>query len=385
MTVAISVPGRFHLFDLAKQLLTRGWLSQLITSYPKFEAAKYGIPRDKIHSLVLKEVIQRGWQKLPLVNRFCNPQFLALEVFDKAAARALCKSDIFVGASSASLHTLDAAKRFGAKGIVERGGAHILYQDKILKEEYEMFVVRPEPFQLPHPKVVEKELREYERANFISVPSRFVKQTFLDAGVPEEKLIHIPYGVDLSDFKSAPKIDNVFRVIFAGGVTLQKGAHYLLRAFSELNLPNAELVLAGGVHSEMKPFLKQYEGHYKLAGHLSRRELAHQYAQSSVFVLNSIHDGFGMVILQAMACGLPVVATENTGAPDIVREGKDGFIIPIRDTDALKAKLLYLYENPQERERMGHSAHERVSQGFTWDDYGSNMAKAYERILSNRP
>ncbi|MDO8469637.1 MAG: glycosyltransferase family 4 protein [bacterium] len=380
--VVISVPGRFHLFNLAQQLLKRGYLSQLITSYPKFEVVKYGIPRDKTDSIISKEIVQRGWQKIPILRTYYNPQFLILETFDRLAARILKPCDIFVGASSASLKSLIVAKRLGATTIIERGSAHILYQDKILKEEYEKFGVRLEPFQLPHPKIIEKELNEYEEADYISIPSLFVRRTFLDAGIPEEKLIHIPYGVDLAEFRQTPKTDDVFRVVYAGGMSLQKGVHYLLQAFTELNLPNSELLLVGGFSDEIKPFFDTFKGHYRWIGRVPQRKLASYYSQSSVFVLNSIQDGFGMVIIQAMACGLPIIATTNTGAEDIVRGGQDGFIIPIRDVAGLKEKLLYLYENPEIRGAMGQSAKTRVLAGFTWDNYGDKMVKEYERILA---
>jgi len=384
MTVAISVPGRFHLFNLAQELQKRGYLSQLITSYPKFFIAKYGIPREKTDSVLRKEIIQRAWEKLPVVRDFWNPQFFLLELFDKRAKELLRACDIFVGASSASLHTMSAAKKFGALTVLERGGAHILYQDTILKEEYKKFGVRPRPFQLPPPKVISKELQEYEEADYISVPSLFVKRTFLAADFPEEKLIHVPYGVDLEEFKPALKEDDVFRVVYAGGMTLQKGVHYLLQAFAELNLPNSELLLIGTKNAEIEPFFKKYAGRYKWIGHVPQRELARHYSQSSVFVLNSVQDGFGMVIIQAMACGLPVIATTNTGGPDIIREGENGFIIPIRDVITLKERLVQLYKNPEEGKRMGVSAVKRVKEGFTWGNYGNKMAKEYERILNKK-
>lgn len=381
MKVAISVPGKFHLFNLAQELLKKEYLSQLITSYPKFEVLKYGIPREKIDSVFRKEIIQRVSQKIPFLSDWWSSQSLALELFDKKAAKVLKPCDIFVGASSASLYTMRVAKKFGAITVLERGGAHILYQDKILREEYEKLGIKPKPYQLAHPKVVEKELQEYKDANYISVPSLFAKKTFLDAGFPGEKLIHIPYGVDLGEFKSATKKDDVFRVVYAGGMTLQKGVHYLLQAFSELNLPNSELLLIGAKSPEIEPFFQKYKGHYKWIGRVPQKELSDHYAQSSVFVLNSIHDGFGMVIIQAMACSLPVITTINTGGPDIVTEGESGFIIPIRDIEILKEKLSYLYEHPEERRKMGESAEKLVREGFTWKDYGEKMISAYDRIL----
>ncbi len=385
MKISISVPGRFHLFNLAGQLLKKNYLNQLITSYPKFETVKYGIPKNKISSILIKEIIQRAWCKLPsfLQNAY-NPQYLIHETFDILASRVLKPADIVIGGSSVFLHTLKKAKRLGAITVTEHGSSHILYQNEILKTEYEKFGVKIRPFQLPHPKIIEKELKEYEESDYIAIPSLFVKKTFLEKNVPEKKIIHVPYGVDLSQFRKLPKTDNVFRVIFVGGMMIRKGVHYLLQAFSELNLPNSELVLVGALNEEIKPFFKKYEGKFKYVGKAPQAELHKYYSESSVFAMMSIEEGLALVIPQAMACGLPIIATTNTGAEDIVREGVDGFIIPIRDIEKLKEKITYLYEHPEIRERMSLSAKERVSAGFTWDDYGRKITEIYENILKNK-
>jgi len=382
MKVSISVIGRFHLFNLAQQLLKKDYLNQLITSYPKFEVVKYGIPKDKISSIIIKEILFRGWQKLPgFLKRIYNPHHLIHEIFDALAAFYLKEgADIVIG----GLRVARKAKKFGAVTIAERGSSHILYQNKILQEEYEKYSVKIEPFMLPHPKVIKDDLRGYEEMDYISIPSSFVKRTFLEYGVSESKIIQVPYGVDLSAFKQIPKNDNVFRVVFAGGMALRKGVHYLLQAFSELNLPNSELLLIGSMNDEIKPFFKKYEGKYKWLGHIPQNELYKYYSQGSVFVIMSIEEGLAMVQPQAMACGLPVICTTNTGGEDIIREGRDGFIIPIRDVEKLKEKLLYLYENPEICYQMGQNAKQRVSGGFTWDDYGEKMVEKYKHILSNK-
>ena len=143
-------------------------------------------------------------------------------------------------------------------------------------------------------------------------------------------------------------------------------------------------MLIGAINEEMEPFFKKYEGKFKYLGHIPQKELYKYYSQGSVFVIMSIEEGLALVQPQAMACGLPVIATTNTGGEDIIRDGKDGFIIPIRDVEKLKEKLLYLYKNPGICKQMGQSAKERVSSGFTWDDYGEKMVMEYKRILNLR-
>ena len=382
MHVTISVGGRFHAFNLAQQLLKRGYLRRLITSYPKFVVKQYGIPPSMVKSLVIKELLERGWRKLPasLRNAY-NPQYLIHEVFDRLASNCLESSQLVVGWSSFFLHTMRRAKKLGAVTVLFRGSSHMLYQQQILKEEYERLGVKPT---LPHPLIVEKELQEYEYADYIAVPSSFVKRTFVERGVPEGKLIHVTLGVDLEEFRQVPKEDESFRVVYAGSMSIQKGVHYLLQAFSELELPNSELLLVGGMQDEMRSFFQRYEGGFRWIGPVPQRVLYKHYSQGSVFVLPSVQDGFGMVIPQAMTCGLPIICTENTGGSDIIRDGVDGFIVPIRETEALKEKLLLLYENPDMCQKMGMSAQEQVAHGFTWDSYGERIVSAYEQALSRR-
>jgi glycosyltransferase involved in cell wall biosynthesis len=382
--ITISVLGRFHLFYLAKQLQDHNFLGRLITSYPKFEAAKYGIKPDKIDSLLIHEIHNRVWRKISkFTESIINPQYIIFDLFDRQASKHIMnQSDIFVGLSGASLFSLRRARRLGAKTVLERGSSHMLYQRKILEEEYSRLGMRKK---VVHPKVVERELLEYQEADFIAIPSQFVKETFLRQGMSEAKLIHVPFGVDLTHFCPAPKQDDVFRIIHCGHISLRKGVHYLLQAFTELKLPRAELWLIGSMTDEIKPFWQKFASPaVRHQGPFPERELYQYYSQGSVFCLASIEEGLAMVQAQAMACGLPVICTTNTGGADLVRDGRDGFIVPIRDVAALKEKILYLYENPEVGAAMGESARRRVQAGFSWEDYGRKMIAAYWQILGEQ-
>jgi glycosyltransferase involved in cell wall biosynthesis len=92
-----------------------------------------------------------------------------------------------------------------------------------------------------------------------------------------------------------------------------------------------------------------------------------------------------MVQAQAMACGLPLICTTNTGGEDFISEdGKEGFVVPIRDVEALKEKILYLYENQDIAKEMGQNAKQTISTGYTWDDYGNKIVDKYKKIMENR-
>ncbi|NEQ55273.1 MAG: glycosyltransferase, partial [Leptolyngbya sp. SIO3F4] len=303
------------------------------------------------------------------------------ERFDLGARRYISdESNVFVGWSSLCLESMRRAKDLGAITIVDRGNSHMENFMAILREEYERWGLTYKAY---HPGVCAREIQEYEEADFITVPSLFVKRTFLERGIPEEKLIYIPYGVSLEEFSPVPKQDDIFRIIHCGGISLRKGIPYLLQAFHELALPKAELWLVGSLTDEMRPILENYSNdNIILKGWYPQTQLIKLYTQCSVFCLASVEDGFGMVILQAMACGLPVIHTTNTGGADIVRDGIDGFSIPIRDVEALKEKILFFYENPEKCAEMGTSAYEQVKLDFSWDDYGSKVILAYQQALA---
>lgn len=383
MKVTISVWGRFHAFNLAQQLQKRGYLHELISTYPVFAITQYDIDRNLIYSLWALEVLSRSWYRLPLWlrgNR--NLQLYFLEQFDRSVAEYLSsktdyfsRSDIFVGWSGANFWSIQRAKALGAKTVIERGSSHMHYQTKVLKEEYEKWGLE---FTETHPGIYQREIESYAEADRIAIPSLFVKRTFLEQGVPDGKLIHIPYGTSLEGFYPTLRESNIFRVIHCGALSLRKGVQYLLRAFYELNLPDAELWLVGEITPHIKPFLAKYQSdRIVIKGVYPQNKLHLLYSQCSIFCLASVEDGFGMVIPQAMACGLPIIHTTNTGGADIVREGIDGFCIAIRDVDALKEKILFFYENPDQQKAMSKNALKQARQSLSWDIYGERMIDAY--------
>jgi glycosyltransferase involved in cell wall biosynthesis len=382
MKITVSVFGRFHAFNLAQQLQDRHYLHNLISTYPSFLASKYGVRSDLFRSVWYVEMMSRLWQRIPIqIKGDRNLQLYFLEQFDRSVVNLLSPGfDLFVGWSGACLWSFRRAKELGAVTVVERGSSHMEYQTEILEEEYERWGLK---FTATHPGVYERELQSYREVDRIAIPSLYVKRTFLERGIPESKLIHVPYGTSLKEFYPVPKEDRIFRVIHCGNITLQKGIQYLLQAFHELNLPDAELWLVGSVDPKIEPFLAKYQSdRIILKGKQPQDRLHWFYSQCSVFCLASIQDGFGMVIPQAMACGLPVIHTTNTGGEDIVRHNVDGFCVPIRDVEALKEKILFFYENPEQRDEMGQNALEQAQKSLSWNDYGDKIIAAYQSVVS---
>lgn len=379
--VNVNVVGRFHAFNLAEQLKKHAVLNKIITTYPKFKVKEWGLDNNEIVSELWLEILNRYRNKIPIISKENINKFVKIQ-HAKNSAEYINDIDIVIGWSGSSLETIIKAKEKGKIFILERGSSHYTDQMNILQEEHEKHKLKYKPSFL----MWQRELLEYELADYISIPSSFVKRTFVEQGVSEDKLLVNPYGVDLSEFRQIPKEDNVFRIIFAGGGSLRKGYHYLLQAFYELNLPNAEVWHLGSVNDEIKPFLDKYKtDKWILKGHIPQKELYKYYSQGSVFVLPSLEEGLAMVQAQAMSCGLPLICTTNTGGDDLItKDGEEGFVIPIRDIEALKEKILYLYENQDVCKKMGEKAKQRVSSGFTWDDYGNRYIENLKRVYGSK-
>ena len=380
MKVCVASAGRFHGFDLARQMQRLSLLSRLYTGYPKWKVD--GLPPDKVASFpwVIAPMMllnQRGFQGLG--GRL---SWTAADLFDRWVARYVEPCDVFHFLSSYGMEAQrEARRRHGALTICDRGSSHILSQDAILAEEFSRWGI---PYRPMDRRIVQRELREYEEADLILVPSTFVYSSFTTNGVPAEKLLRVPYGVDIRLFRPVPKEDDVFRVIYVGAMNLRKGIPYLLQALAPLQLPRFEIWLVGPVEEDARPFLARYEGSFQTFGYIPRDELFKYYSRASVFVIASIEEGLATVQAQAMACGLPVIATDHTGAEDLFSDGVEGFIVPIRNPEAIREKVQYLFEHPDVRDEMGTAALKRVQALGGWDTYGERVAGCYRSALARR-
>lgn len=373
MRVVISVGGRFHAIPLALELDRLGYLEKIITT--KAWYVKKLLPSRRFTAIGAPEYIGMLVRMVPAWRRAGYYSYVKDNLFDGLARRYIPPCDIFHAWGNYALVSMQVARRHGARVVIERGSTHPHYQDAILREEFERYGVHVER---AHPQIIEKGLEEIERADRVVIPSEFVRRSFVEAGVPAGKLATIPYGIDLAAFRAEPKRDETFRVLFVGNIGIQKGVHYLLEAWKRLGMRDAELVLAGRVEEEMRGVLARYDGLFTLRGHVPHEELYREYSNASVFVLPSLQEGSALVTYEAMACGVPLLVSENTGS--VVRDGLDGWVIPIRDVESLTAKLSWFRDHPAEASAMGASAAAHVQQ-FTWARYTAQVVRVYEELL----
>jgi glycosyltransferase involved in cell wall biosynthesis len=222
---------------------------------------------------------------------------------------------------------------------------------------------------------------EIAAADRILVGSGFARDSFLAEGVPSDKLSVIPYGADLTHFQPATEREcrhDGLRLLFVGQIGQRKGISYLLRAYRAFRGPETELTLVGNPVGNPQP-LAPYRDDFTHIPHLPQSGLAGIYQRADVFVFPSLIEGLGLVVLEAMASGLPVITTPN-GPGEVVRDGVDGFVVPIRDVAAIVDKLEYLRTHPEERLRMGRNAREWAL-NFTWMRYQTRILDLIRELL----
>jgi len=388
MKVSIIVGGKFHAFNLAEQINYKKSLKQIVTSYPKYKLKKYGINKEKIYSIISKEILIKFFNKLSFINLFFDYNYFLCEYFDSRASKHISYKDIdiIVGWSGFSKKCFIEAKKFDCIKILERGSSHIEFQKKLLVEEYSRLGITPN---IPSEKMINKELEEYNLADFICVPSEFVKESFVKYGIKEDKIIKIPYGVDLQEFsltKSEKKKDGKFRIISTGSISIRKGSHYLLEAFDNLKLPNSELIFIGDISNDFKQIIKKYLNikNIKFIKKQNQERLKFFYNIADLFVLCSIEEGLAMVQAQAMACGLPVICTTNTGGSEFIDDGINGYVIPIRNINILMHKIKILYNDTDKLQEMSKNAYIKANSELSWKKYGDRMFDIYQKLLQDK-
>jgi len=388
MKISIIVGGKFHAFNLAEQINKKKYLQQIITSYPKSYLKKYGVNKNKIYSIILKEILLKIFNKIKFLNHIFDYNYLLCEYFDNKASDNINydEVDILVGWSGFSRKCFIKAKKFNCIKILERGSSHIKFQHKILTDEYKSLGIKPN---IPSGKMIKKEIEEYDLADFICVPSQYVKETFIKYGIKKDKIIKIPYGVDLKEFcvvESKKRKDNKFRIISTGSISVRKGSHYLLEAFKELSLPNSELIFVGSFDPDFKKIIKRYSNikNIRFIKKQKQELLKNFYNDSDIFVICSIEEGLAMVQAQAMACGLPVICTTNTGGSEIIDDNINGYIIPIKDTQSLKDRIKKLYNDRRKLKQMSKSAYEKANNELSWEKYGDRMLNTYRSLLKTK-
>ncbi len=347
MKIAIATIGRFHLLDLARELSSHGHEVYFYSLIPVRRCEEFGLNRSCVTATFhLSGVIEYFCRKVRLPSKllYYIRNFNNYILMDYGVKHRLKPCDVFIGLSGVFMASSAAAReRYGATVIIERGSKHILEQVAILQSVGH----KANPFDL----VSRREQEHYRQADYISVASEHVVESFIKYGFLREKLFVNPYGTSLSNFHPTLKPGKEsYDVIMVGGWSYRKGCDILVEACRQLGV---RLLHVGGVIDFPFPHDPLFTHHAPV--HEPR--LIEFYSQAKVFVLPSREEGLALVQAQALACGLPIVCSRDTGGRDLRKFIDDSkWIVEMPETtaeslaDCIK-QAMELYEGQPQGER----------------------------------
>ena len=360
MKIAVITPGRSHLLDMSKQFLNNGIDVDFYTVVPKSRCESFGLPRNNVISffyiLAPLMFLFRTFKFPKDINRYIY--YLVCRMVDLLSSLYLKPCDIIISISGCStIAVKKAKKKYGALFFCDRGAKHILEQDKILKTVPNCKQVFKKDIQI--------ELTQYEMADRIILPSTHTYESFIAYGFEPNKLFINPYGVSLEMFYPIKEITPKYDIIFVGNWSMQKGVDLLSEAIINLKIT---LLHVGNISDATFPKRKEFTH----IAPVDQKELVSYYNQARILVLPSRQDGFGLVLFQAMACGLPLVYTHNTGGPDLKRliSEKDYLIESksekVEDIMNAISKALNVYVKKDRRLYLTEEDKHKIS----WEGYG---------------
>ena len=369
--IAADIGGRGLPTTAAEGLIAsheRGFLGKAVG----YANRQQRVPKSKIKSLALHPVRILG-------NLDQETYYGAKKHYlDRIAARQIKagRYDCFHGWSEDCLRTLIAARQRRVPTMIEIPTWH---RNKFRPKN---FYTRSERERVETWKSRmhisrQQTLTEYELADLVLVQSQCAAESFVEVGYPAERVFMVARGVDPERFRPA-KYPDLFRLVFVGALIKRKGIHHLLKAWHGLALKDAELVLVGAVHDEMKPYLEKYQtDSVKLPGFVT--DVREYLQNSSAFVFISECEGSAKATYEAAACALPQITTRESG--DVVIDGLNGRVIPANDPDALAESIREFYQNAEKLPEMGRAARERIEEQFTWEHHRRRLLHAYATLM----
>ncbi len=345
--IAIAVHGRFEAFDLARELIRRGHRVQLLTNYPRWAVEKFGVPGECVRSFWPHGVVTRALARLyPTALRRLEPQLHML--FGRWVSAAISREqwdvvNVFSGVAEECLR--DAAHQ-SSLNMVVRASTHIRTQDALLHQEELRTGASQER---PSRWMIAREEREYALADTIRVLSSFAYASFVAQGVSARKVKLLVSGVQTESFRPTPQqleqrcrrilSGAPLRVLNVGTFAFRKGVWDTAGVIRMLGTKRFEYCFVGPVAGEAAALALSLHAHATFVPKQPQSRLPEMYAWGDVFMLPTIEDGFPAVLAQAAAAGLPILTTPNGAGWDLVRDGHNGWVLPVRQPHTFVERL----------------------------------------------
>jgi glycosyltransferase involved in cell wall biosynthesis len=302
-----------------------------------------------------------------------DASYWALKVFDALVAEHLrfhCQA--VIGYENSSLLTFRKAKRLGIACILDATSVHHTLQERFAPGSNRASWVHDKD-------------QEIELADMILTCSKLARDSYIDAGVPRTKVVSSMLGVDISLFKNCSDVRNGPLVFCnAGSIDSKKGSDLIAWACQALKDRGElfEFILAGNTLGLDQQLIAGLQRNASIRPRMEQTALPAFYSSADVFILPSRFDSFGMVVLEALACGVPVIVTENVGSKDVIEEGVNGWVIRANDRDALAERMAWCIRNPESVRRMKSAARESAEK-WSWKRYRGEVSSQLDQFMAS--
>jgi glycosyltransferase involved in cell wall biosynthesis len=343
MKISIAATNPCHLFPLAVELARAEALGTYYSGYPEWKLqAPAGMP---VRAHALRTTLVYGALKvLPAAVR---PSSRALFLwqdhgFDAWVGRALAQCDFLHAIPGQALRGFQRAGQLGIRTVLNHATGPVREWVRIMEPEYQRVGLRLTDVCPYDAAYFQREEQEYALADFHCVASSVVRDQLTGLGIPADRIWLAGYGADPGIFHARGRVTpDRFRILFAGQVGLRKGIRTLLEALVKAARPDWELRFYGSTAPEVRHDLAAYNLPIHDHGPVSQPELAAAFRQGSVLVLPSLEEGFGLVIPQALNCGMPCIVSDRVGGKDLIRHRENGSVFPCGDAAALAGELAW--------------------------------------------
>jgi glycosyltransferase involved in cell wall biosynthesis len=342
LNLAFAATNPCHLYPLAQALGALAKNVSYFSGYPKWKL-RPPYPGD-LHTHSFRTVMTYALLRLPEKYRFANRTLFLWQdqAFDGWVAGQLRSYDFIHGLPGQCLKTFRRAKELGIKAVLNHATGPSSHWIQVMRAEYERIGTDIKRMTVYDDIYLEREKEEYALADLHCVASTLVREQLMGIGIDRQKIWLVPYGVDRSVFwRKTGKDTGQFRIIFAGKLSLRKGVRTLLDALRAAGAEPWEVDFYGTIGPEVSTDLKEYRGVIPLHFHgaVPQSQLAQAMREASVLVLPSLEEGFGLVVAQALASGIPCIVSDRVGAKDLIEPGKNGSIFPVQDHIGLLHEL----------------------------------------------
>jgi glycosyltransferase involved in cell wall biosynthesis len=413
--VVVAHSGARDYYQVAAALAEAGMLDQLVTDLYWPAGRWWASLVERVAPAPLTEFLRIRHEPRVPADRVCSCTLSGVYAFAmrKSKApfswkrRAIRTGDAHVGARAGRR-----AGRYGSALLSYSYYGYSAFQAAPAGVPRILFQLHPHPASVRriltrelelHPECAESLMKEWElalpesefrrlveetrMAEHWIVASSFTRATLIEHGTPAERIHVVPYGIDAERF--SPRVARAYspnaplKLLFVGTINERKGIRYLLQALELLRTKHVELIVCGRVVDDLAIF-KPFSDRVQIRPSVTARELVEAYQAAELFVLPSLAEGFGHVVLESMASGSPVLTTTSTAGPDIVEQGLEGFVVEPARADKLAERLDWALSHRPELAAMGRNAR-RKAETLTWELFRRRVVSTVRQTLEGSP